>query len=84
MLSTRTLQDLTQKWTKSAMGCYLRNCNCSGCYYNYLETNKHCNMKAIVLEMIRIHGKPSEELIQEVTGSNFRAINPNRQSQRKE
>ena len=48
------------------MECYLRNCACDGCVYRLLETNKHCCMKAIVLEMIRIYGKPSEELIHEV------------------
>lgn len=45
-----------RRWSISAIDCYKRGCVCQGClYYNYFEnTNQKCQMKATVLELIRL------------------------------
>lgn len=53
-----------RRWSKSAIDCYQRNCVCKGCFYyeTYFRTNGlKCNMKASVLELIRIFGIPTEQ-----------------------
>ena len=48
------------RWTLEAFECYKRGCNCEGCYYKefFKDTNQKCQMKASVLELIRILGIP--------------------------
>jgi len=49
-------------WNYSAVMCYLRGCNCTGCEYEEFFTTcenfRTCQMKASVLEMVRVYGKP--------------------------
>lgn len=48
-------------WTPSAIQCYKSGCNCSKCtVIKGLEsiTPKNCNMKAVVLNLVKIHGAP--------------------------
>lgn len=67
MLSTTTLRELTKRWSKASLECYQRQCKCEGCIYKEkLETNKNCNMKHIVLEMVRVLGKPTTATIQQI------------------
>jgi len=63
-----------RRWTDTAIECYLRGCNCAGCYYKaFFDTVKYsfedskkdrdlakpkCQMKASVLELVRVLGKP--------------------------
>ena len=69
-----------QRWTPTAVQCYLRGCNCEGCYYSEffeqdkflkkyskveLEIRKTCQMKASVLELVRVFGLPTVEQIEE-------------------
>lgn len=45
-------------WTQSAVECYIRNCNCSGCETQTLM-NEKCQMKKVVKELVRVLGNPS-------------------------
>lgn len=51
---------ITREWTDVACMCYMRGCNCEGCMYeNFLISGK-CQVKASVLESVRIWGSPCE------------------------
>ena len=69
-----------RRWTVAAVQCYLRGCNCKDCYYadffeqdkflkKYskvdLETRKTCQMKASVLELVRVFDIPTADQIKE-------------------
>ena len=45
-------------WTKTALECYERNCNCTGCYYSTLETV--CVMRETVEATLRECGEPNK------------------------
>lgn len=49
-----------KRWTKIAEECYFRGCACRGCYYEefFLKSNQRCKMKATVLELVKVLGKP--------------------------
>ena len=49
-----------RRWTGSAIDCYKRGCVCKGCQFkNYFESiNQKCQMKATVLELVRVNGAP--------------------------
>lgn len=48
-----------RRWTEISKDCYKRGCRCSGCYYNqFFEHPNKCQMKASVLELVRVLGKP--------------------------
>lgn len=48
-----------RRWTIAAIDCYKRGCNCQGCFYNnFLSGNAKCQMKAAVLELVRVLGRP--------------------------
>lgn len=46
-----------QRWTQSAVECYLIGCTCSKCYLYPILKNK-CKMKQSVIELVRQFGKP--------------------------
>ena len=50
----------SRRWTPTAIECYKRGCRCKGCFYKEFFTNKDqkCQMKATVLELVRVFGKP--------------------------
>ena len=50
----------TSRWTPLAKQCYARGCICNGCHYSKFFTEKrHCGVKACVLELVRVFGKPN-------------------------
>lgn len=49
---------MKREWTLSAIECYQRKCNCSGCMYQRLETLEECHMKRTVTELIYYLGRP--------------------------
>lgn len=53
-------------WTPTAIDCYKRGCSCNGCFYEYFFTgdSQKCQMKAAVLELVRVFGTPEPELQQ--------------------
>lgn len=66
---------ILKNWTKTALECYQRGCNCEGCKYKEkLETNSKCQMKYVVLELVRIHGKPKEITLQQVNDNEDNTI----------
>lgn len=53
-----------KRWTKQAIYCYTIGCVCEKCSYNIpLESTKICHTKEAVLELVRILGKPEENLL---------------------
>jgi|SRR5574344_998272 hypothetical protein len=55
-----------RRWTPTAVDCYKRGCNCDGCFYTdfFKGTSQKCQMKASVLELVRVLGTPDVELQQ--------------------
>ena len=55
-----------RRWTPTALECYKRGCNCGGCFYQefFNGTTQKCQMKASVLELVRVIGTPELELQQ--------------------
>jgi hypothetical protein len=55
-----------RRWTPTALECYKRGCNCGGCFYQefFNGTTQKCQMKASVLELVRVIGTPDLELQQ--------------------
>ena len=47
-------------WTKQAKECYELGCNCGICSV-YSQLPGECNMKAVVLELIKQVGQPTAE-----------------------
>ena len=49
-----------RRWTPTALECYKRGCNCDGCFYSafFKGTSQKCQMKASVLELVRVIGSP--------------------------
>lgn len=52
-----------KKWTPAAIDCYNIGCRCSECKVNKIMKDK-CRMKAVVLELVRIFGKPKKDDIE--------------------
>jgi len=52
-----------RRWTKTAIECYKRGCVCSGCFYaNFFKGSlQRCQMKATILELVRVLGRPEIE-----------------------
>ena len=55
-----------RRWTITAVECYKRGCTCEGCFYNdfFSGTYHKCQMKASVLELVRVIGTPDVDLPQ--------------------
>ena len=55
-----------RRWTNTALECYKRGCVCDGCFYSdfFNGSSQKCQMKASVLELVRVLGKPDVELQQ--------------------
>ena len=61
-ITKRPPKCVVENWTQSAKDCYQIGCNCMSCkLYNRLETQ--CKMKATVLELVRLHGRPCLERV---------------------
>ncbi|OGI18462.1 MAG: hypothetical protein A2287_05490 [Candidatus Melainabacteria bacterium RIFOXYA12_FULL_32_12] len=73
MLKTRDLGRTTsvRRWTQTAVDCYKRGCVCSGCFYSdfFKESPQRCQMKATVLELVRVLGRPNVEPLDAIIGS---------------
>jgi len=61
-----------RRWTKTAIDCYQRGCVCENCYYCgfFKDSPQRCQMKATVLELVRVLGipqniEPKEYLLEE-------------------
>ena len=52
-----------RRWTPTAIDCFKRGCMCSGCFYKdfFGKSSQRCQMKATVLELVRILGTPEVE-----------------------
>jgi hypothetical protein len=48
-----------KQWTEGARFCYKRGCNCKGCYYQELMSEK-CEMKSAVFMLIKKFGAPTD------------------------
>ncbi len=50
-----------RRWTKAAVDCYQRGCVCTSCFYSefFRGGPQRCQMKATVLELVRVLGKPT-------------------------
>lgn len=68
MLRSRDLGRVAavRRWTSTALECYKRGCSCNGCFYSafFSGSNQRCQMKATVLELVRVLGTPDIELPQ--------------------
>ena len=55
-----------RRWTNTALECYKRGCVCEGCFYSdfFNNSKQKCQMKASVLELVRVLGKPDVEIQQ--------------------
>lgn len=55
-----------RRCTPTALECYKRGCNCEGCFYRdfFSGSSQKCQMKASVLELVRVIGTPNVELQQ--------------------
>ena len=55
-----------RRLTPTALDCYKRGCNCEGCFYKdfFSGSSQKCQMKASVLELVRVLGTPNVELQQ--------------------
>ena len=49
-----------QRWTPSAVECYQRGCICSNCPIKELIKSQKCQMKASVIELVRLYGIPNK------------------------
>lgn len=48
-------------WTIDAINCYKRGCICEGCpIREMVKSIGRCQMKAAVLELVKIHGIPTK------------------------
>lgn len=69
-------------WNKTALDCYERNCQCEGCLLDKIvrqqisydsripfekdPKRRPCQMKATVLELIRLIGKPKLKEVEQI------------------
>ncbi len=51
------IQVRPSKWTKSAIECYNKGCNCKKCNIPDIVQTP-CYMKKTVIELVRLYGKP--------------------------
>lgn len=67
---------IPSKWTESAIDCYNRGCNCTGC--NQLKfMDSVCHMRQAVFELVRKFGKPkkNENLVPGLTQKQNAIVN---------
>lgn len=48
-------------WTMQAVECYRKGCNCLKCTVKNQLKSQKCQMKAIVIEIVKKFGEPKEE-----------------------
>ena len=55
-----------RRWTTTAIECYKRGSNSEGCFYSdfFSGSSQKCQMKASVLELVRVIGTPDVDLPQ--------------------
>ena len=65
-----------RRWTPTALDCYKRGCNCEGCFYKdfFSGSSQKCQMKASVLELVRVLGTPNVELQQVISDEYYRKL----------
>ena len=51
-----------QSWNYTTKMCYGRGCVCRGCEYSNLDFGGKCQVKAAVLESVRLFGAPFERI----------------------
>ena len=58
-----------RRWTPTALECYQRGCVCEGCFYKefFSGSPNKCQMKASVLELVRVIGTANVDLPQIIT-----------------
>ncbi len=49
------------KWTPAAIECYQRGCNCSICPIKNFITSQKCQMKSVVIELVKVYGAPNKK-----------------------
>ena len=49
-----------QRWIPSAVECYQRGCICSNCPIQEFIKSQKCQMKATVIELVKVLGKPNK------------------------
>lgn len=47
-----------RRWTRQAVECYERGCICENCPIPQITSIANCKMKACVLELVKMYGKP--------------------------
>lgn len=54
-----------KRWSSSAVECYLRDAECTGCYYSGFFKDKQydCKMYLAVAQLLETHGKPTRNMI---------------------
>ena len=53
------------KWTEEAINCYKRGCNCSICPIKNFITSQKCQMKRVVIELVKVYGAPNKKAQEE-------------------
>lgn len=48
------------KWTPAAIECYKKGCNCSICEIKNYIKSQSCQMKYVVIELVRVYGAPNK------------------------
>lgn len=56
-----------RRWTRSAIGCYLRGCQCEGCEYEafFRKAVYKCKMRDAVLSLVREYGAPTRSMLED-------------------
>lgn len=56
---------VVRRWTLTAIDCWQRGCVCEGCFYQQFfgegQPYQKCQMKAAVVELVRVIGIPEGE-----------------------
>lgn len=52
--------ELTRRWTRTAIDCYSIGCNCKKCIIPEIMTSQKCQMKKTVIELVKKFGKPEK------------------------
>lgn len=55
------IKDCTIKWTRSSKECYKNGLMCYKCRTLPNDLKSECKMKPVVLELVRLYGRPKEK-----------------------
>ena len=59
------------KWTKLAKDCYMIGCRCSKCDFVEPHLTKICQVKKVVLELVREFGVPEDVRNENLNKNNY-------------